>query len=77
MTDCCDFIVYADESDDHGLVAIDPQYPVFAPVFRVMRKCGYTANVRGRHIGDALGDEWFSTTPEELRSLVEAELARP
>lgn len=36
-----DFIVYADESGDHGLAAIDPQFPVFALVFCVFRKADY------------------------------------
>jgi hypothetical protein len=38
MPDFSDFIVYADESGDHGLVSIDPQFPVFALTFCVMRK---------------------------------------
>lgn len=41
MPDYSDFVVYADESGDHGLAAIDPQYPVFALVFCVMRKADY------------------------------------
>ena len=36
-----DFIVYADESGDHGLGAIDPQFPVFALIFCVIRKADY------------------------------------
>lgn len=40
-----DFIVYADESGDHGMVSIDPHYPVFALTFCVMRKTEYTATV--------------------------------
>ena len=45
MVDHSDFVIYADESGDHGLVAIDPQYPVFALVFCVVRKAEYTATV--------------------------------
>ena len=45
MADYSDFVVYADESGDHGLAAIDPQYPVFALVFCVMRKADYAATV--------------------------------
>ncbi|MAU52273.1 MAG: hypothetical protein CMN17_07825 [Roseovarius sp.] len=41
MPEFSDFIVYADESGDHGMVSIDPQYPVFALVFCVMRKADY------------------------------------
>lgn len=45
MPDFSDFIVYADESGDHGMVSIDPQYPVFALTFCVMRKDAYTAEI--------------------------------
>ncbi|MCY4499858.1 MAG: DUF3800 domain-containing protein [Rhodospirillaceae bacterium] len=45
MTDFSDLIVYADESGDHGLVTTDPQYPVFALVFCVMRKADYVTSV--------------------------------
>lgn len=45
MTEFSDFIVYADESGDHGMVNIDPQYPMFALTFCVMRKDAYTAEI--------------------------------
>lgn len=45
LSDFSEFVVYADESGDHGLVAIDPQYPVFALVFCAMRKADYIAGV--------------------------------
>lgn len=45
MTEFSDFIVYADESGDHGMVNIDPQYPMFALTFCVMRKDVYTAEI--------------------------------
>lgn len=45
MPDFSDFIVYADESGDHGLVSIDPEYPVFALTFCVMRKVDYIGAV--------------------------------
>ena len=45
MSSFSEFVVYADESGDHGLVAIDPQYPVFALVFCGMRKADYIAGV--------------------------------
>ena len=45
MTDFSDFVVYADESGDHGLAAIDPQFPVFALVFCVMGKEDYVGSV--------------------------------
>ena len=45
LTEFSDYVVYADESGDHGLVSIDPQFPVFALVFCIMRKADYTASV--------------------------------
>jgi hypothetical protein len=45
LPDFSDFIVYADESGDHGMVDIDPQYPLFALTFCVMRKDDYVGTV--------------------------------
>ncbi|MBX3496884.1 MAG: DUF3800 domain-containing protein [Parvibaculum sp.] len=45
MPDFSDFIVYADESGDHGMVSIDPQYPMFALTFCVMRKDEYVSAI--------------------------------
>lgn len=36
-----DFIVYVDESGDHGLSSIDPQFPVFVLAFCIFRKDEY------------------------------------
>jgi hypothetical protein len=36
-----DYIVYVDESGDHGLESIDPTYPMFVLVFCVFRKQDY------------------------------------
>jgi hypothetical protein len=36
-----DWIVYADESGDHSLTSIDPQFPVFVLAFCVARKSTY------------------------------------
>jgi hypothetical protein len=36
-----DFIVYVDESGDHGLLSIDPQYPVFVLAFCIFHKDEY------------------------------------
>ena len=33
-----EYIVYVDESGDHGLESIDPQYPVFVLAFCVFKK---------------------------------------
>ena len=40
-----DYIVYADESGDHGLVSIDPEYPVFVLCFCVFRISDYITEV--------------------------------
>ena len=40
-----DYIVYADESGDHGLTNIDPQYPVFALIFCVIKKEDYIKKI--------------------------------
>ncbi len=45
MTDFSDFIVYADESGDHGMVAIDQDYPVFVLAFCAMRKDDYADKI--------------------------------
>jgi hypothetical protein len=36
-----DYIVYVDESGDHGLAGIDPEYPVFVLVFCIFPKQDY------------------------------------
>ena len=36
-----DYIVYVDESGDHGLASIDPEYPVFVLVFCIFQKQEY------------------------------------
>ena len=40
-----DYIVYVDESGDHGLESIDPNYPVFVLAFCVFRKETYLDSV--------------------------------
>ena len=40
-----DYIIYADESGDHGLASIDPEYPVFALTFCMIRKSDYADTV--------------------------------
>jgi hypothetical protein len=39
------YIAYVDESGDHGLDSIDPQYPVFVLTFCVFRKSDYATRV--------------------------------
>lgn len=45
MVTFSDYIVFADESGDHGLVTIDPQFPVFALAFCAFDKNAYTDQV--------------------------------
>jgi hypothetical protein len=45
MPDFSDYIVFADESGDHGLVSIDEQFPVFALVFCLFEKDRYVADI--------------------------------
>ena len=40
-----DFIVYVDESGDHGMATLDPNYPVFVLAFCVFYKGHYTDKV--------------------------------
>ena len=45
MSDFSDYIIYADESGDHGLVSIDSEFPVFALVFCVISKEDYMSSI--------------------------------
>jgi hypothetical protein len=45
MPDFSDFIVFADESGDHGMVSIDAQFPVFALVFCLFEKARYVDEI--------------------------------
>jgi len=40
-----EYIVFADESGDHGLASIDPEFPVFALVFCVFEKNLYATEI--------------------------------
>ena len=40
-----DYIVYVDESGDHSLESVDPQFPVFALTFCIFRKNDYITRV--------------------------------
>ncbi len=40
-----DYIIFVDESGDHGLVSIDEQFPVFALVFCIVRKDDYIGRI--------------------------------
>ncbi|WP_413219529.1 DUF3800 domain-containing protein [Tritonibacter mobilis] len=41
MTEFSDYIVYVDESGDHSLSSVDPQFPAFALSFCVVKKSDY------------------------------------
>ena len=45
MPNYSDYIVFADESGDHGLASINPQFPVFALAFCVVRVDDYINSV--------------------------------
>ena len=44
-TTLSDFVVYADESGDHGLKNVDPSYPVFVLAFVLMSRDDYVERV--------------------------------
>jgi hypothetical protein len=45
MSKFSDFIIYVDESGDHGLVSINPEYPLFVLAFCLVAKEDYRAQV--------------------------------
>jgi len=58
MTGYSDFLVFVDESGDHGLECVDAQYPVFVLAFCIIRKKDYIwqltpamQEVKCRHFG--------------------------
>ena len=40
-----DFLVFVDESGDHELIKIDPQYPAFVLLFVIVRKDDYLERI--------------------------------
>jgi len=44
--DFSDYVVYVDESGDHGLASIDSQYPIFVLVFCIFHKKNYLSTVQ-------------------------------
>lgn len=40
-----DFIVYVDESGDHGLVSVGPEYPIFVLAFCIFQKIPYAEQI--------------------------------
>jgi len=45
MPEYGDYIIYVDESGDHGLASIDPNYPVFILAFCIFHKQAYARKV--------------------------------
>jgi hypothetical protein len=49
LIECCmpfsDYIVYVDESGDHSLQSIDPNFPVFSLVFCIFKKSDFVETV--------------------------------
>ena len=45
IADYSDYIVYVDESGDHGLKSIDPQYPIFSLAFCIFKKLDYIQSI--------------------------------
>jgi len=45
MPEFSDYIVYVDESGDHGLISIDPNYPVFVLAFCLFEKDKYAEQI--------------------------------
>jgi Protein of unknown function (DUF3800) len=44
MTDS-DYIIYVDESGDHSLTSIDPNYPIFVVAFSIFEKATYAKTI--------------------------------
>jgi hypothetical protein len=66
-----EFIVYVDESGDHSLESIDPDYPVFVLSFCVFRKSDYAEKVT-----PALRRLKFQTFGHDMVVLHESEIRR-
>jgi len=45
MDNSSEYIIYADESGDHGLVSIDAEHPVFVLVFCIFKKVDYSDSI--------------------------------
>lgn len=72
MADFSDYIVYVDESGDHGLVSVDPQYPVFVLAFCVFKKSSYI-----KTITPDLQDFKFKYFGHDMVVLHEHEIRKP
>lgn len=68
---CSDYIVYVDESGDHSLTTIDPDYPVFVLSFCIFRKAEYS-----HALTPAIRQLKFATFGHDMVVLHEAEIRR-
>lgn len=46
LADFSDYIIFADESGDHGLTSINPENPVFVLAFCIFKKADYISIVK-------------------------------
>lgn len=70
-SDHSDYIVYVDESGDHSLTAIDPDYPVFVLSFCIFRKSEYVQTVT-----PVIRQLKFATFGHDMVVLHEADIRR-
>lgn len=66
-----DFIIYVDESGDHSLESIDPEYPVFVLSFCIFRKSDYVTRVT-----PAIRQLKFATFGHDMVVLHESDIRR-
>ncbi len=66
-----DFIIYVDESGDHSLESIDPEYPVFVLSFCIFRKNDYVTRVT-----PAIRQLKFATFGHDMVVLHESDIRR-
>lgn len=66
-----EFIIYVDESGDHSLESIDPDYPVFVLAFCILRKSDYAQRVT-----PAIRALKFATFGHDMVVLHESEIRR-
>jgi len=66
-----DYIVYVDESGDHSLTSVNPEYPVFALSFCVFRKDVYI-----EHVSPAIRKLKFDTFGHDMVVLHEVDIRR-
>ena len=75
MADFSDYIVYADESGDHGLDRIDQDFPVFCLAFVVVKKTEYIEKLVPaiqRIKFDFWGHDWVVFHEHEIRKQKES-----